>query len=98
MQDQRSASERERSMSASILAHRSWARTKDRSARTAPARRALLERFELEVDPHGEMTPADRAAAAENARRAHYRTLALASARARRARRAGDSDAGQVAA
>ncbi|BBG04195.1 MULTISPECIES: hypothetical protein [Pseudonocardia] len=61
--------------------------TKDRAARTAAARRAADERFELLVDPDGEMTPEDRAAAVENARAAHYRRMALRSAESRRAKR-----------
>lgn len=85
MPDHRTPSER--SMGASLAAHTSWARTKDRKARTAAARRALDERFERLVDPGREMSPADRAAAVENARAAHYKRMALASVRARRAKR-----------
>lgn len=72
---------------ASMLAHLSWAKTKSRSDRTAPARRAMQERFEREVDADGVMTPDGRAKAVENARRAYYRRLALASAEARRVKR-----------
>ncbi|MGN7701160.1 hypothetical protein [Cellulosimicrobium sp. 22601] len=54
----------------------SWANTEDRTARTAPARRALEARFLAEAggDPKR----------AENLRRAHFQRLALKSARARR--------------
>lgn len=69
-----------------IGAHESWARTEDRTARTAPARRAFLARFEREVDPEGRLAPAERAKRAENARRAHFQRLALQSAKARRRR------------
>ncbi|TQN30573.1 hypothetical protein FHX37_0455 [Haloactinospora alba] len=65
-----------RSESASIAAHWSWADTKDRTARTLPARRASIQRWEAVVDPNGEMAPAERAQAAESARRAHLRQMA----------------------
>jgi len=76
----------ERKLRAQLAAHTSWANTTDRSARTAPARAALLERFEREVDPDGTLDPAERAERAESARRAHYARMALASARSRRRR------------
>ena len=69
-------------------AYKSWAHTPDRSARTAPARRAMLEKFEREVDPNNELTPAERAKRAEYARKAHFTELALRSAQARRRRAA----------
>jgi hypothetical protein len=43
-----------------IGAYESWAHTEDRTARTAPARRAMLEKFERAVDPDGKLTPAER--------------------------------------
>jgi hypothetical protein len=55
---------------------------------TAPARRAFLRRFEDEVDPERVLPEAERARRAEQARKAHMTRLALASARARRARAA----------
>jgi hypothetical protein len=58
----------------------------DRSARTANARRAMLDKFELEVDPDGKLTPAERGKRAEHARKAHFKRLALKSARVRRSR------------
>lgn len=66
----------ERQLAASIAAHESWAATLDRSARTAPARRALDQKF-LDLadgDP----------VRAEHLRKAHFQRLALKSARARR--------------
>ena len=69
---------------AQIHAHKSWASTENRSARTLPARLALLDKFEKEVDPDGKLLPAERAKRAENARKAFYATLALKSAQARR--------------
>jgi hypothetical protein len=67
-----------------IGAYESWAHTEDRTARTAPARRAMLEKFERAVDPDGKLTPAERAKRAEFARKAHFQRLALKSAKARR--------------
>jgi hypothetical protein len=42
-------------------AHISWARTADPAARTAPARAAMLDRFDREVDPDGTLPAAERA-------------------------------------
>lgn len=77
----------QRSQHARLAALTSWGTTPDRSARTAPARKAQLERFEAMV-PAEVTDPATRAAAAENLRRAYYLRLALASAKARKARAA----------
>lgn len=74
----------ERSLRAQIAAHESWAHTEDRSARTAKARKAALDKFELQVDPNNELSPAERAKRAEHARKAHFKRMALKSARARR--------------
>ncbi len=74
----------ERRLRSQIAAHESWARTANRSARTAPARRAALDRFEKEVDPNGELSPQERATRAEHARKAYFTRLALKSAQARR--------------
>ena len=66
-------------------AHISWANTTNRTARTAPARAALDQRFldEADGDP----------VRAAHLRKAYYQRLALKSAQARRARSAGDRDA-----
>ncbi len=74
----------DRSLIARLAAHESWARTADPSARTEPARRALLDRFERQVDPDGTLPPAERARRAEHARKAYFQRLALKSAQARR--------------
>jgi hypothetical protein len=66
-----SATASELSQRGRIGAHESWARTKDRAQRTAPARARFLERFEKYPDP-------------ESARKAYFARLALASAKARR--------------
>lgn len=82
----------DRSLVATIAAHESWARTADRSARTAPARAALMARFEAEVDPDGTLPPAERARRAESKRKAYFARLALKSARSRRgAKEAGEA-------
>jgi hypothetical protein len=66
----------ERSLAGRIASETSWANTSNRSARTAPARAALDQKFldAADGDP----------VRAEHARKAHYLTLALKSARARR--------------
>lgn len=74
----------DRSAIARIAAHDSWARTDDRAARTAPARKALLDRFEQQVDPEGLLTPAERTIRAGHARKAYFARLALKSAQSRR--------------
>ncbi|MDT2008764.1 hypothetical protein FXW78_39665 [Rhodococcus opacus] len=71
-------------MRSQIAAHESWARTEDRTARTAAARKAALDRFERIVDPDGSLNPQERARRAEHARKAYFTRLALKSAQARR--------------
>lgn len=80
----------ERSLAASIAAHEGWARTEDRTARTAPARAALNAKFLAEAggDP----------VRAEHLRKAHFKRLALASAKARRRAREALAEAEQAAA
>src|SRR3712207_5858286 len=65
----------DRSLIARLAAHESWANTADPSARTAPARRALLDRFERQVDPEGVLSPAERARRAGHARKAYFTRL-----------------------
>jgi hypothetical protein len=77
----------ERQLAGRIGAHRSWANTSDRTARTAKARRAFEQRFEDQV-PAEITDPAERARAADHLRRAYFAELALKSAQARR-RKAG---------
>jgi hypothetical protein len=45
----------ERKLCAQVAVHESWARTENPSARTAPARKAMLDKFEREVDPDGKL-------------------------------------------
>lgn len=75
----------QRVLRARLAAQVRWSRS-DPVAGTAAARAAFDERFEREVDPDGSLAPAERARRAKSARRAYYTRLALASARARRAR------------
>lgn len=77
-------SDSDRRLAATIAAHESWAHTPDRAKRTAPARAAMLAKFEREVDPDGTLPPEERARRAEHLRKAHFARLALKSARARR--------------
>jgi hypothetical protein len=44
----------------------------------------MLDRFERQVDPDGELPPAERARRAGHARKAYFTRLALRSAQARR--------------
>ena len=76
-----SESPSERTLKAQIAAHESWARTENRSARTAKARQALENKFlaEADGDPHR----------AESLRKAYYARMALKSAQARRLRAQG---------
>lgn len=76
----------QRATRARIAAHTMHAAGK---TNTGPARRAFLERFEREVDPQGELSPAERARRAEHARKAHMHRLALAATKARRHRASG---------
>jgi len=74
----------ERTLASRIAAHEKWARCPDRSAATAPARRAFDDRFEKQVDPDGVLDPVERARRAAHARKAYFTRLALRSAQARR--------------
>ena len=72
------------SMLGRIGAHTSWANTIDRTARTAPARAALEQKFLdlAEGDP----------VRANHLRKAHFQRLALKSAQARAAKKASGSN------
>lgn len=81
---------KDRALVAQIAANERWGRTTDRTAATAPARRALNQKF---LDQAG-----GDPVRAENLRRAHFQRLALKSAQTRRARRAATpSDSGGAA-
>ena len=75
-----------RSVIARLGAHESWARTADRSARTARARAQFDARFEREARKRLglDATPRQIAEAAASARKAYFARLALASIAARK--------------
>jgi hypothetical protein len=68
-------------------AHTSWAMTPDRSARTAPARKAALDRFERQVrELFPDLDDVEVAIRAAHLRKAHFLSMAAKSAEVRRAR------------
>jgi hypothetical protein len=77
----------ERTLRARLAAHAMHGRHNPR-ATTAKARAAFLARFERQADPKGLLTPAARERRAQQLRSAYFAQLALASAKARRVRRA----------
>ncbi len=79
----------ERALRASLASHASWANTENRTARTQPGRDAMWEKFYDQVDPDRTLTQQERHKRATNARKAHFQRLALASAKARRAKKTG---------
>jgi len=80
----------ERTLRARQAAYTMWAREPDPVTRTAPKRRAFMERFDKQVDPDGTLDPETRARMAAQARSAYFADLARRSAKARRLRKAGD--------
>ncbi|GGQ48527.1 hypothetical protein Saso_46980 [Streptomyces asoensis] len=79
----------ERSLRARLAAHTSWANTLDPASRTAKARAAAAGRFEKQArELHPGATDEQIARAAEHLKRAHAQRMALASAKARRAKKA----------
>lgn len=76
-----------RTLRARLAAHTKHAKY-DRVESTRPAREAFLARFEREVDPEGTLPKGERRKRAESARKAYFTGLALASAIARRKKRA----------
>lgn len=54
-----------RSQRGRLGAYVSWAKTEDRAARSAAARRTLMDRFEKEVDPERTLTVQERTKRAE---------------------------------
>ena len=81
------ASRAERSLRARLAAYALHAQRDPRET-TANGRTAFLARFDREVDPRGLLEPEERRRRAEQARRAYFTRLALASAKARRAKSA----------
>jgi hypothetical protein len=69
-----------------------WSRPGAREAQSAKIREARLRSYEDKVDPERALDRAERRTLAENAIRADMARLALASAKARRARRGGGAN------
>jgi hypothetical protein len=99
------ADNNDRILRARMAAHLLHAQISDPAKHTAPARAAFLSRFEREVDPEGILDPKERARRAEHAKKAYFLKLALASRKARAAKRrantnrspdAGHDDGGQA--
>jgi hypothetical protein len=77
----------ERSLRARLAAHAMQSQHDAREI-TAKARAAFLLRFERQAGPDGLLPPAERQRRAQQLRSAYFAQLALAAAKARRARRA----------
>jgi hypothetical protein len=75
----------QRSLSARAAAHTRWAHTSDteRARFAADARARQLSRWDREVDPDGELDPAERARRADSAMRAHMARMGKRSSQRR---------------
>jgi hypothetical protein len=80
------------SLRGQIAANARWSK-EDPAANAARGQAGLIERFRREVDPGGTLPEAERERRARCAYRAHFQRLALASSKARGARKAGAADA-----
>lgn len=79
----------QRALRAKLAVNTSWAKTEDRTARTAPGRAAADARFERQVrEQFPDMADDEVMKRAEAARAAHYQRMQFNSARTR-AKRAG---------
>lgn len=79
----------ERSLRARLAVHTSWANTLDPASRTAKARAAAAGRFEKQArEMHPDATDEQIARVTAHLRTAHAQRMALASAAARRAKKA----------
>jgi hypothetical protein len=76
----------DRSLVAKIAANSRWSR-EDPTEQGRRMRAGLDAKFLSEVDPNNELPEAERLRRLECARRAYFQRLALASAKARRAKR-----------
>lgn len=74
----------ERALSARIAISERWARTRDRSSATAPARAGLRAKFAREVDPDGTMPADELERGVDHLMRAHMLRMTLAAKKARR--------------
>jgi hypothetical protein len=77
-----------KSLPRQIAANTRWSR-EDPTEQGRTMRAGLEAKFLREVDPDNELPEAERLRRAACARKAYYQRLALASAKARRARKAG---------
>jgi hypothetical protein len=77
----------ERTERARTAANARWKNELDRLKATEPGRRAIMERFEKEVDPDNLLSPAERRKRAENARREHLSRIRLKALRTARLQR-----------
>jgi hypothetical protein len=80
-----------------IAANSRWSK-EDPTAQGIILRAGLEAKFLREVDPNNELPESERLRRAEAARRAYYQRLALASAKARKARKARTQSGGPNAA
>lgn len=85
----------QRRLRASIAAHVQWAGESDPTARTQAGRDGMLAKFAREVDPAGRLPEQERLRRAEHLRKAHMKRLALASSKARSARKAARREGGR---
>lgn len=76
----------DRTLLAQVAAHTRWAMEPDRKGATAAARKGLAAKWAREVDPDGVLPPDELERRVASLRRAHMARMALASARARRAK------------
>jgi hypothetical protein len=84
-------SQAERRLIGSMGAHKSWAQTEDRQARTQPARDALQAKFERLADPDGTLDADELARRVKHLKAEHFARLQYASVQARK-RKGGGSD------
>ncbi len=76
----------DRALIARVAAHTRWAKEPDRREATTAARKGLDAKWAREVDPTGVLPTDELERRVDSLRRAHMTRMALASARARRAR------------
>lgn len=79
----------QRTLQARAAAYTRWAKETDPVAATKPGCDGLLAKFEREVDPTGSLPSDERRRRAEQLRRAHMQRLAIASTKARAAKKRG---------
>lgn len=73
----------QRTQRARLAAHTKWARTKDRTAATQPARDGQWQRYLDQVDPDRILSVEEREKRAENARQAHMTRMSFEASKAR---------------